>query len=183
LGPIHSLHDPDGRLVDESPWIEDDYVGALVTFNLVPDWEYVEEYEHFVWQELSRIPYRQDLEASIRRYARALDVCASVGVARSTDRDPSPQGGHRTGLTNGQGRAQGLPSPDSQALEPVRNRTVHAGHETRAVDSLLQQLRFCTEKLIEFHLSAVPAFMSIDDAVDFLDTATEMDVMRRMSEI
>jgi hypothetical protein len=73
LGPIHSLHDPDGRLVDESPWIEDDYVGALVTFNLVPDWEYVEEYEQFVWQELSRIPYRQDLEASIRRYARALD--------------------------------------------------------------------------------------------------------------
>jgi hypothetical protein len=68
-------------------------------------------------------------------------------------------------------------------LNQYRNRTVHAGHETRAVDSLLQQLRFCTEKLIEFHLSAVPAFMSIDDAVDFLDTATEMDVMRRMSEI
>ena len=68
-------------------------------------------------------------------------------------------------------------------LSQYRNRTVHAGHETEAVESLLHQLRFYTEKLIEFHLSAVPAFVSIEDAVDFLDTATEADVVQRMSEI
>jgi hypothetical protein len=73
LGPVHSLHDSDGRLVDESPWIEDDYIGVLRAHNLRPDWEYVKEYEHFVWQELSRIPYRRELKALIRRYARALD--------------------------------------------------------------------------------------------------------------
>ena len=74
LGPIHSLHAPNGNLIDESPWIDDDYVGPLVTYNMMPDWDYIQEFEDFVWQELSRIPYRRDLETSIRMYTRALDA-------------------------------------------------------------------------------------------------------------
>ena len=41
---------------------------------MMPDWDYIQEFENFVWQELSRIPYRRDLVTSIRMYTRALDA-------------------------------------------------------------------------------------------------------------
>jgi hypothetical protein len=66
-------------------------------------------------------------------------------------------------------------------LNRYRNRTVHAGQETEAVEPLLYQLKFYAERLLEFHLSAIPAFDSVEDAAVFLDTASEEDVTQRMS--
>jgi hypothetical protein len=188
LGPVHSLHDLGGHLVDESPWIEDDYVGALVAYNLKPDWTYVQEYEHFVWQELSRVPYRRDLEASIRRYARALDrrdwntsfvrlwglleTLTATHIHKKITARILPlvkdehKDFHRQILNH---------------LNRYRNRTVHAGHETVVVEILLYQLKFYAEKLLEFHISALSAFESVNEATYFLDTAAEADVLRRMS--
>jgi hypothetical protein len=189
LGPVHSLHDPEGRLVDESPWIEDDYVGALVTYNLKPDWAYVQEYERFVWQELSRIPYRRDLETSIRRYARALDR-----------RDWNSSFVHLWGLLEtltGTYRHEKVISrtlsfvinehkpfyrQTLKHLKGYRNRTVHGGHETAVVETLLYDLKSHAENLLDFHLSAIPAFENIEDAGHFLDTAAEADVWRRSTK-
>jgi hypothetical protein len=61
------------------------------------------------------------------------------------------------------------------------NKTVHTGHETVALEVLLYQLKFHAKKLLEFHLSALPTFDSVEDAAPFLDTATEDQVSRRLS--
>jgi hypothetical protein len=188
LGPVHSLHNPDGYLVDQSPWIEDDYVGALGAYNLKPEWTYVQEYEHFVWQELLKVPYRRDLEASIRRYARALDrrdwnssFVRLWGLLETLTATHNHKKVTARVLPLVKDEHKDFHRQILKHLNGYRNRTVHAGHETVAAEILLYQLKFYAEKLLEFHLSALPAFDSVNEATLFLDSATEADVSRRLS--
>jgi hypothetical protein len=63
-------------------------------------------------------------------------------------------------------------------LSRYRNRNVHAGHETAAVLTLLYQLKFYVERLLEFHLSADPSFGSVGEAARFLDPPRNRDALR-----
>jgi hypothetical protein len=53
--------------------VEADFVRPIISYRMDRDSEYVKEFEEWVREELGRIPYRRDLEAALRRYARALD--------------------------------------------------------------------------------------------------------------
>ncbi len=177
-GPIHSLHHPDGRLADESPWLEPDYAGPVFVYSLQGGWGYVEEYEEQVWQELERIPYRRDLEAAIRTYARALDRRDwNTSFVRLWGVLETLTGTSRSRKETLESRMLFLLRAEDRPfhrqilrhLRRYRNRTVHAGHETEAIQRLLFQLKFYVEALLEFHLSADPAFEKLEEATRFLD--------------
>jgi hypothetical protein len=140
-----------------------------------------------VWQELPRIPYRRDLETSIRMYARALDrrdwntsfvrLWALLETLTATYHHREVT---RRVLPMVKDQHKDFHRQILRHLNGYRNRAVHTGHETGALEILLYQLKFYAKKLLEFHLSALPAFGSIQDAALFLDTATEDQVSRRM---
>ena len=95
LGPIHSLHEPSGKLATDMYWYEADYVGPRSTFtmDLRHDWRRLREFEKLVRRYLARGAYREDIESAIRRYAKILDsrelelgFRAVVGFARTSHR-------------------------------------------------------------------------------------------------
>lgn len=126
LGPVHSLHHPDGQLVGR-PWLETDYAGPVISYRMGCDWGYVKEYEKWVREELGRIPYRRDLEEVTRSYARALDrrdwdtsfvrLWAVLETLTYTGRVPYEMTEKRTLSSQGEGHT--LPSPDSQVPYPL----------------------------------------------------------------
>jgi hypothetical protein len=184
LGPVHSLHHPDGRLAD-GPWVEADFVRPIISYRMDRDSEYVKEFEEWVREELGRIPYRRDLEAALRRYARALDRRDwDTSFVRLWGLLETLTG--RLGYEKLEKRAL-LMMPERDVpyhrqilrhLSRYRNRNVHAGHETAAVLTLLYQLKFYVERLLEFHLSADPSFGSVGEAARFLDPPRNRDALR-----
>ena len=179
LGPLHSLHHPNGDLAG-GPWTNEDYVGPIVSYRMDRDREYLEAFEKWVREELERIPYRSDLETALRRYARAFD-------RRDWDTSFVRLWGLLETLTGREGyktleRRALLLMPEEDVpyhrqvirhLSRYRNRNVHAGHETASILTLLFQLKLYVERLLEFHLSADPSFDSIEEAAGFLDPPTD----------
>jgi Apea-like HEPN len=125
---------------------------------MMPDWDYIQESEDFVWQELSRIPYRRDLETSIRMYTRALDardwitsfvrLWALLETLTATHRHQEVV---RRVLPMVKGEHKDFHRQILRHLYGYRNKTVHTGHETVALEALLYQPKFHAEKLLEFH--------------------------------
>ncbi len=187
LGPVHSLHHLDGRLADLSPWLEDDYVRPLHPYRLADRWDGVLDYQDFAFRRLPEVPYRAELEAGIRRYARALDKrdwnTSLVGLWSLME---TLTGCYR----NERVRARTMPLFKDEHkdfygqilkdLDRHRNRTVHAGHEATAVETLTYALKRYPELLLEFHLSAEPAFRSIAEAGEFLESSNQAEVSRRI---
>lgn len=186
LGPVHSLHHPDGQLVGR-PCLETDYAGPVISYRMGCDWGYVKEYEEWVREELGRIPYRRDLEEVTRSYARALDrrdwdtsfvrLWAVLETLTYTGRVPYEMTEKRT-LSLVKEKDTPYHRQILKHLTRYRNRTVHAGHETLATQTLLFQLKFYVERLLEFHLSADPAFGSFEEAARFLDPPKDLAALR-----
>lgn len=186
LGPVHSLHHPDGRLAD-GLWLNPDYVRPLVSYRMDRDREYVDSFEGWVREELERIPYRTELEAVLRRYARALDrrdwdtsfvrLWGLLETLTDTTRSSYDKTEQRALFV--------IPEPQVpyhrqilRHLTSYRNRNVHAGYETRAILTLLFQLKFYVEALVMFHLSADPSFGRLGEAARLLDLPRTPDDLR-----
>ena len=187
LGPVHSLHHPDGRLADASPWLEDDYVRPLHPYRLADRWDGVLDYQDFAFRRLPGVPYRAELEAGVRRYARALDKrdwnTAFVGLWSLME---ALTGCYR----NQRVRIRTMPLFKDehkdfygQILKDLgrhRNRAVHVGHEATAVETLIYALKRYPELLLEFHLSAEPTFSSIAEAGEFLESSDQAAISSRI---
>lgn len=74
LGPLHSLHEPDGSLASPMDWFDSDYVKPAQSSELSRRWTQVREDERDVRARLARSAYRESLEDALRRYTRALDL-------------------------------------------------------------------------------------------------------------
>jgi hypothetical protein len=184
LGPVHSLHHPDGRLAD-GPWLETDFVRPIISYRMDRDSEYVKEFEGWVREELGRIPYRRDLEAALRRYARALDrrdwdtsFVRLWGLLETLTGRPRYEELEKRALLMMPERDVPYHRQILRHLSRYRNRNVHAGHETATILTLIFQLKFYVERLLEFHLSAGPSFGSVGEAAQFLDPPSNRDALR-----
>ena len=180
LGPIHSLHEPSGALAAEHPWIERGYVGPLWP-HLFTAAEYngLVAFEEEVRRALTRCAYRAEAEEWLRRYVRALDLrdwnasfvrlwgLLEALTGTSKDRYEVTQ---KRVLFTSRNRRRDFDREILRHLTGYRNRTVHAGYETEAVEPILWQLKAFVERLIEFHLTFRPRFDSTKDATEFMDS-------------
>lgn len=72
-GPIHTLHRPDGKLVDDICWCDPDFNGDKPLFQPEDGWKTIESNRRAFMIRMRTLPYRKDLENIIIRYASALD--------------------------------------------------------------------------------------------------------------
>ena len=192
LGPVHSLHKPSGALASEYPWVEPDYVEPLRLYRLRSDWADLRVFERQLRNELSSSRYGEKLEDAIRRYVRALDrrdwntsfvrLWGVLDSLTDTSRDRYEVTIERVlFLMNKQRR-----DFDRQILRHLttyRNRTVHDGHETEAIETLLYQLKRYIETVLNFHLRIRPRFPSLEDAARFLSMPAEQIALRERFQI
>ena len=188
LGPIHSLHKPNGKLAVEYNWYEPDYVGPLKSARLDQRLEGMRTFERGVRRYLARSRYRTDLEESIRRYGRILDSRdwnnAFVQLWGLLE--------HLTDTTRAENRvtckrARFLYPKEERSLHKEvldhlahhRNRAVHAGYVREDAETLLYQLKRYVERVLRFHLFAGVDFQNRIEAADFLHLPPDLDELQK----
>jgi hypothetical protein len=187
-GPIHSLHEPDGKLAVESNWFEPEYVGPLKAVRLGQYLAGMRAFERSVRRYLVRSRYRTDLEDSIRRYSRILDSRdwnnAFVQLWGLLE--------HLTDTTRSDNKAtckrakflypreyRSMYGEVLTHLAHQRNRAVHAGHVSDDAETLLYQLKRNVENVLRFHLFAGADFASRAEAASFLNLPPDLDELQK----
>jgi hypothetical protein len=188
LGPIHSLHEPNGKLAVAYNWYEPDYVGPLKSVRLDRYLEGMRAFEGDVRRHLAKSRYRTDLEESIRRYGQILDSRdwnnAFVHLWGLLE--------HLTDTTRTENRvtckrARFLYSKAERDLHREvlnhlahhRNRVVHAGYVSEDAETLLYQLKRYVEGVLRFHLFAGVDFQNRKEAADFLNLPPDLDELHK----
>jgi hypothetical protein len=186
LGPVHTIHLPSKKLATETYWYQPNYHDGISALRLGSKKETTLSFSKSVRKRLRRHPYREDVEDSIRRYARALDypdldaaflklwsvLEFLTGTLKSGYKVTVKRASftfnetdfHRQVLNN---------------LRSYRNSSVHSGKEpTGQTESFLYQLKRYVEQLIVFHLSNGVRFPSLASAASFLDMQPDVSALR-----
>lgn len=188
LGPIHSLHQPNGKLAVEYSWYEPDYVGPLKSGRLGQRrMEYMRAFERGVRRHLAKSPYRTDLEESIRRYGRVLDsrdwnnafvqLWGLLEHLTDTTRLDNKATCKRVRFLYPQ-TERSLHREILAHLAHHRNRAVHAGYVSEDAETLLYQLKRYVERVLGFHLFAGMGFQNRKEAADFLNLPPDLDELQ-----
>lgn len=188
LGPVHSLHEPGGKIAAGMFWYEADYVGPLRPQRLDKDYDALRRFEKQVRELLSRSNYRADAEAAVRRYTRALDfrdwdtsfVQLWGLIEQLTD---TSRASYETTIKRilflCDRRYTEFHRQILRHLMNYRNRTVHAGVETVAIETLLYQLKRYAEVLLIFHVQNSSQFSSIKEAAEeYLSLPLDLNRLR-----
>jgi hypothetical protein len=188
LGPIHSLHEPSGKLATDRFWWSADYAGPRKPIRLAPELERLRNFERLIRRYLSKSSYREDIEASIRRYTRTLDSphwnAAFVQLWGLLEHLTDTS---NMGYENTIRRALFLYHKDERNynrqilrhLRHYRNRVVHSGYETDEIELLLYQLKRFVERVLLYHIFATPSFSRREDTAQFMQLPADLPELQR----
>ena len=74
LGPLHTLHYPNGEIAASTTWwYEPNYIGPIRTYNGREEWEKLLKFLEKIKSRLSKHKYADTLKNGLIRYTRALD--------------------------------------------------------------------------------------------------------------
>jgi hypothetical protein len=190
-GPIHTLHEPSGKLATaDSLWYEAEYVGPVELYGARNELSELRKFEKWIRGRLRRVAYPDLIEHAIRRYLRSLDsrdfkkafleqwaVLESLTASTMDRYDVTIR------------RALSLWSPTDfhrqilEHLREFRNKAVHAGETNEEVEVLLSQLRRYVEALIFFHVNNRFNFGSLDETREFLDLPSDTSFLRHRKRL
>lgn len=188
LGPVHTLHFPDGRLASEVFWYEPEYVGAAKEADLSSHSEELSRNAAILTKLIGdKSPkYAADLRNAFRRYARILDDAswesAFVGLWSLLE--------FLTGTTRADYERMvkrvAFLFDDHEYVRQVlgqlrdhRNRAVHSGKYPTTIELHLHRLKHYVHQLFLFHLRFQPSFDTMVEAAGFLDQPVDVDTIER----
>jgi hypothetical protein len=179
LGPLQTLHQPTGQLVDNSFWYDQGYRGPVNRLS-VPDAQVgeLQKFEKSVRDRLRRATEaeRRWLQDLIRTYCRALDeenldfaflkLWMTLEMLTGTGEDPYAKTIKRT--------ASLFTNPDFQSLvletlRGQRNRLVHANESPYALERVVYRLKGYVESALMIYLENRLRVGSRSDFWQFLD--------------
>ncbi len=185
LGPIHTLHLPDGALAStDRYWYEADFIAGSAPADLANRWARIRSAERHVRKRIRSSEYSSELVAAFTRYARALDgatleLCylklwSLLEFLTGTGEKRYDQTIKRCLFISGDR------DYDKQVLEHLRDRRNEFVHSARVSDDVehhLFQLKRFVENLLLFHLNN--RFKSTTEAGDFLELPYRADDLRK----
>ncbi len=186
-GSLHTLHLPDGVVVEEIFWLELQVLKRDWIFIADDKWPDVQKRANKLLSRLRSIKYRAEMENALVRYVRALDEAdprSSFNRIWSVLEFVTDSVGDYDRLIRrasflSQDRERTLVRMLLQHLRDVRNAIVHEDDERPNIQTYLEQVKLVTERLIMFHLRNGKRFESRAAAVDYLDTPVDNDAVRR----
>lgn len=187
LGPVHSLHHPDGTLASAFDWYEYDYVEPTQSDELKKHWERVQRDEAGAWRCLDKSQYRAELEEFLRRYTKALDTrewdAAFVqlwGLLEDLT-GTKPGESHRVTIKRAsflyRETERDLHYQVLTHLKSYRNSSVHAGEGSSSIEAYLYQLKRYVEQVLEYHLMSGHNFPSTEETARFLDQPADINAI------
>jgi hypothetical protein len=181
LGPLHTLHHLTGRLATETWWYQPEYLGAVPSFNPLPeDIEGMYKFLDNVRDRLAKCSYRESVEQGIIRYTRALDLrdweaaflklWSVLELLTNSCFDNNIMTAKRTASVY---EDREYAWQVLKHLREYRNRSVHADVGNAAIETYMYQLKNFVEGLLDFHLGKSRRFESLQEAARFLDLPTD----------
>jgi hypothetical protein len=184
LGPLHTLHLPDGKLAVEGVWWwEPGYAGPEKPKDLDKDWEALHKDEKWILRRLLVSPFRQILAEAFRRYTTALDERSlQNGFLQLWSLLESLTGTQNANYSQTVRRAAFLYHERDYHLQILthlrerRNRTIHKGQTQADDETILYQMKRYCEQMMRFILRA-RRLTTFQEYCDFLDTPTSADLL------
>ena len=187
MGPLHSLHFPDGKLATEMWWYDAEYQKPINTFSLSDsrETERLQKIESSGRALLKKQKYRPVVELAIKEYCRALDyrnwdntflkLWSVLELLTHTEKDNYVTTIRRASFvwTDTEYHKEVL-----NHLRHLRNCFVHENKSTDNVEAYIYQLKRYVEALIDFHLGRGLKFSSISEAAEFMDLPIAQQALR-----
>lgn len=186
LGPIHTLHLPNGAPAVDFHWWEPGYVEPLTLVDLTENYETVRAFERWAREALARHHFAETVRSAILRYVRALDerelttaFLKTWGVIELL-----------TGTTNADYkvtcRRAAFVFKDREyhyavlkTLRNRRNRIIHVGEEPGGVERLIFQTKRYAEDLLILALELPTEFDHLEDFGSYLDLPTDRSTLHK----
>lgn len=190
LGPLHSLHSPNGKRLPDPFWYDHTYVGPVSPIDLSKDWSNIRRFEKLVRRRLSKSHSKPFLKEAFQRYARALDERShetSFLKLWSLLEYLTRSGNQRYDVTIE--RAACLWNDHAfhkeilRHLRDHRNSAVHADQSGGEITKLLYQLKRYVEGLLQFHTFHGHKFLNLDEIILFLDLPTEKSTLTQRKRL
>ena len=186
LGPVHTLHRPNGELATDTVWYQPEYQEPVRAKDLRPKWRELQRYTRIVEKGLNKIKYREEVEEAFRRYAQALDTwdlnSAYIKLWGLLEYlTGTLHASYKTTVRRGAflWKDRYLHRELLNHLKDYRNRAVHSGKEPQGVEALVYQLKRHVETLLEFHIVAGRDFSNFAEAAEFLDLPWELSTLKK----
>ncbi len=181
-GPIHTLHKPDGGLVDEVYWQVEDCFELVKTYrnNTTGRFEKIMNSLSVFRKQLSKSKIKDILENAILLYNAALDsysfdtafikLWATLELLTGTGRDSYDITVNRTAFIFKNVEAIKV---HLNILKDCRNNIVHKGYMEGQKDILLYDLKLYVEQLINFLLCNVQGLKNFGEIKQLLDSCSD----------
>lgn len=191
LGPLHSLHKPNGELAaKDNWWYEPSYLGAIQPFS--PKQDELDgmnkSFEH-VKKVLKTHKYSQVVQNAIIRYTRALDerdwstaflkLWSILELLTDTNRASYEVTIKRTAFLY---QERDYHFQVLQHLREYRNASVHFDKGNSEMETYLYQIKGYVETLIGFHVNNRYGFETIQEAAGFLSSSHEDEALKKQIE-
>ena len=188
LGPIHSLHEPDGKLATTSFWYETGFRSPATVEQLSSHLTKLKVFEQSVKLALVRSSYGLWIEEAIRRYVRALDPTDWEGAFLKTWSllEHLTDAWYSDRLIERASFICDEPQYHRQVLRHLRahrNASVHSGQESEERETHLLQAKRYAEALLQFHLRASQELSTREETMELLDSPLTAETLTRRRKI
>jgi len=191
LGPIHTLHFPDGSLATDGWWYEPHYQGGIKLYRDSGQISEMYKYTQNARRSITSSNYCKELVNAVLRYVRALDLrnwedsfLLLWGVLELLTGTLSDS--YKTTIR----RAASMFTDHEYAqqvlthLKEGRNRYVHAAVAPDEIETVMYQLKWYVEVLLDFHIRSSYKFKSIPDAAEFMDyPLSNLEISERIRKL
>ncbi len=190
LGPLHTLHEPDGKLATKAWWYDPEYVYQVKPFNPSKDLEKIYKFENTVRKLLDKNKYPKEIISAILRYTRAPDLTnwedAFLRLWSVLEHLTATGPNDSYNITIR--RAAFIYGGDEYTrqvlthLKDYRNRAIHVGSENHEIQAYMYQLKRFVESLLGFHLGNKFSFNSLKEVSTVLDLPCNRDELCKKRE-
>lgn len=190
LGPIQTLHKPDGSLATDFYWCESDYIEDVELFTPRNGWSQIEAERSRICDLVSVSPYKHDLIRLIARYAVALDQ-SNLDVAflmlwSLLEKITDTVGANYDATIQRAIAMHTDKSSSEQLLNQMRNRRNQFVHSARSTEDR-DQFCFTLKSYVDDHLMALICNRikanSTAEYGQFLGLPTNIDKLKRLKDL
>jgi hypothetical protein len=193
LGPIHTVHWPDGRLATNNMWwYEQGYVEPYPLYDLREKWDELIQYQNETLQYIQQTSsaFRELIEDAIRHYTRALDKInlhnSFLELWNLLEKLTGTQNANY-GITV---KWASFFYKDTEFAQQIlnhlrerRNRAIHSGENFDDSEIIIYQIkRFC-EKILSFLIARSAEFENLEEYSQFLERSPDIEELQKQIKL
>lgn len=191
LGPLHSVHDSNGAIVDEHLWwYQPDYVKPLKLYDINMKWSELEKVRRKLLWCLQHSPFAEIIKDGLVRYTAAMDdtnlqdaFLRLWALLESLTATQNASYGDTVRRASFFYEERDHAKQILNHLRERRNRAVHQGTHIEDSETIVFEMkRFC-ERIIWFMMFNSLNLKSIEEYRQFLDSPIDEDVIDRKIRI